>query len=194
MAHIIGIDYSMSSPAICVYDTRHNYFCFENTKSHFIAQTKHTELYSDPYLKGYTLPLVNSPEARYNVLAQWAMKVICQNEANVHIFMEGYSFSSSGLVFNIAENTAILKHKLYMLDLTYTVVPPTTIKKMASGKGTSNKEQMYEAFMKETNLKPDLKERLSPKSKKISSPVSDIVDAFYICKYAFNTVSEEGLI
>jgi len=32
----------------------------------------------------------------------------------------------------------------------------------------------------------DLKSQLSPKSTKISNPVSDIVDSFYICKTGFH--------
>jgi hypothetical protein len=39
---------------------------------------------------------------------------------------------------------------------------------------------MYETFLEETNI--DLQNRLSPKSIKISNPVSDIVDSYYICQ------------
>ena len=42
---------------------------------------------------------------------------------------------------------------------------------------------MYETFVSETKI--DLQEKLSPKSKQIGNPVSDIVDAYYICRTGF---------
>ena len=64
-------------------------------------------------------------------------------------------------------------------------VPPTVIKKFATGKGNSNKEKMYEAFTAEVLTPLDLKERLTPKAKSIKNPVSDIVDSYFICKYGY---------
>ena len=43
---------------------------------------------------------------------------------------------------------------------------------------------MYETFLSETQV--DLQSQLSPKSTKISNPVSDIVDSYYICKTGFH--------
>ena len=41
---------------------------------------------------------------------------------------------------------------------------------------------MYEAFQDELLPPTNLQEILTPKSKKIKSPVSDIVDAYFIAK------------
>ena len=54
------------------------------------------------------------------------------------------------------------------------------MKKFATGKGNSNKDVMFEHFLEETGV--DLMSSLSPKASKVNSPVSDIVDAYYICK------------
>jgi hypothetical protein len=62
-------------------------------------------------------------------------------------------------------------------------IPPTVIKKFATGKGTANKDIMYEAFQAELLTPPNLKESLIPKAKNIISPVSDIVDSYFIAKY-----------
>lgn len=187
---IVGIDYSMSSPAVCLYDNIKP-FSFENVEIHFIAQAKSHELYSDGILKGHSISLHKTQEERYDILATWAMQFI--QSKHDQVFIEGYSFSSTGRVFNIAENTAILKHKLYRLGSMINTVPPTVIKKMATGKGNANKDMMYESFCKETNLKVELKDRLSPNKKSIGSPISDIVDAYYICKYGFNTLLNDDL-
>ena len=87
-------------------------------------------------------------------------------------------------MFNIAENTGILKHYLKKNKFNFETIPPTVIKKHATGKGNANKELMYETFLSESHV--DLQSQLSPKSTKISNPVSDIVDSFYICKTGFH--------
>ena len=98
--------------------------------------------------------------------------------------MENYAYGATGRVFNIAENTGILKKQLREAGFKYTVIPPTVIKKYATGKGNASKDLMYETFLSETQV--DLQSQLSPKSTKISNPVSDIVDSYYICKTGFH--------
>jgi len=46
----------------------------------------------------------------------------------------------------------------------------------------ANKELMYEAFVDELLTPTDLKERLTPKAKKVINPISDIVDSYFIAK------------
>jgi len=82
----------------------------------------------------------------------------------------------------MAKNTGLLKHKMWKNKLKFQTYPPTVIKKFATGKGNSNKDQMYEAFVDELLTPTDLKEQLTPKAKKVTSPISDIVDAYFIAK------------
>ena len=44
---------------------------------------------------------------------------------------------------------------------------------------------MYEAFTAELLTPLDLHQRLKPKSKKLTNPVTDIVDAYYIAKWGW---------
>ena len=71
---------------------------------------------------------------------------------------------------------------MWKQKLTFTNYPPTTIKKFATGKGNANKEQMYEAFVNDLLTPTDLKEQLTPKANKVISPISDIVDSYFIAK------------
>jgi Holliday junction resolvasome RuvABC endonuclease subunit len=96
------------------------------------------------------------------------------------VAIEGYAYGAQGRVFHIAENTGILKYKLYEASIPLEVVTPSHVKKLASGKGNADKTMMYESFLKETGIK--LKDTISPNKKDIGNPVSDIVDAYYICK------------
>ena len=89
---------------------------------------------------------------------------------------------STGLVFNIAENAGLLKHYLWKRKYTYNVVPPTVIKKFATGKGNANKILLQDCFEAETNYY--IKKKLSMTDKQMN-PSSDIIDSYYICKYGF---------
>ena len=60
----------------------------------------------------------------------------------------------------------------------YNLIPPSVIKKFATGKGNANKELMLDAFEKDTGT--NLAQVFDTTSK---SPVSDVADAYFICKY-----------
>ena len=83
-------------------------------------------------------------------------------------------------MFNIAENTGILKYKLYDCGIPVEIMPPTTVKKYATGKGNANKEAMYEAFLEQHKYVLELKDIMGQDT--LDSPVTDIIDAYYICK------------
>lgn len=180
--YIAGIDYSLTSPAVCVAEVVDGEIIFENCKFYFFKQTKSQESFG--VFKAYEYPKYSCEMERYVGLANWAIECIRWYSGRVsEIYLEDYAYAATGRVFNIAENMGILKMKLREEKFKYVTIPPTVIKKHATGKGNANKELMYDTFLSETHV--DLKEELSPKSTKISNPVSDIVDAYYICRTGF---------
>ena len=87
---------------------------------------------------------------RYDSISSWALEKI---QAVDRVALEGYSFGSqSNRLFQIAENAAILKYKCYQNSLPLDIVPPSQIKKFATGKGNANKEAMYESFLKDAGV------------------------------------------
>jgi Holliday junction resolvasome RuvABC endonuclease subunit len=72
-------------------------------------------------------------------------------------------------------------------DLPFETVPPSLVKKFATGRGNAKKEEMYNSFVNETGV--NLHSLLTPDLNSIKSPISDIVDAYYICKYLHNDIS-----
>ena len=62
------------------------------------------------------------------------------------------------------------------------VISPSAIKKFATGKGNANKLLMYEACVEETG--DDLAKLFEFDPYNGQSPVSDIVDSYYIAKYS----------
>ena len=86
---------------------------------------------------------------------------------------------------SVAENSGLLKHKMYRDNQEFISVPPTVIKKFATDKGNANKELMYNAFSEESNVPKDFQKTLRPKSTKLTNPTTDIVDSYWICKYGW---------
>ena len=139
-------------------------------------------MFNEGNLYGENHSSYKSDEDRYDDIANWAMVILLRKNKVNKAFLEGYSYSSTGKVFHIAENTAVLKYLMWDEELDFEIVPPTVIKKFATGKGNANKEKMYEAFCKE-NPSVDLRSQLTPRSSNVISPVSDVVDAYFIAKY-----------
>jgi hypothetical protein len=171
---ITGIDYSMTSPALCTCTSK--VFTFENCKFFFVTSKKKYAQDMAPNIHGVLAPKFSCDEERFDWLGDWAF-----THASGHVFLEGYAFAAKGRVFEIGENTGILKHKLFRHGMGFTTVQPTQLKKFATGKGNAKKEQMYEAFSRETGT--DLMGDFG--TKKIDNPLSDIVDAYFICKFGF---------
>ena len=144
---IAGIDYSMSCPAICVYDSENGKFSFSNTKNYFRSNLQRFEKFDEDNLSAENHGSWKTEEDRYDDIANWAMNIMRPKVEKV--YLEGYSYGSTGRVFHIAENTAILKHLMWENRIEFEIIPPTVIKKFATGKGNANKELMYESFESE---------------------------------------------
>ena len=186
MKKIAGIDYSLTSPAICVYkDENGGHFDFDRCVFHYLSNTEKQRqsaagsglenVRAEPY------PEWQSEEERHEKLATWAYNIV---QGCDEVFLEGYAFATSAQagVRSLAENTGLLKHKMWKNKISFKTYPPTVIKKFATDKGNANKDQMYDAFISELLTPDDLKERLTPKAKKVINPISDIVDSYFIAK------------
>ena len=191
----IGIDYSLSSPGVCV-NTSEEEFRYEDCKFYYLTNTKKYEgtfkekiafgTSAVEYIGTPHRPYSSEPE-RYNNIANWAIDIIKLygdaktgiNRIKPTIQIEDYSFGSTGRVFHIAENLGLLKYKLKIeCGWDYTLLAPSVIKKFATDKGNANKEMMLHAFQGDTGV--NLAELFESSAK---SPISDVVDAYFICKY-----------
>jgi len=186
MMNLAGIDYSLRGPAICIFAGDYNKtFSFQQCMFYFLTNTKkHARMYR-ANIVGDSFDIFMDDSERYDSISDWAMEKILPVD---HVCLEGYAYSSnSNRLFQIAENTGVLKFKIWQKRLPLSITPPSQIKKFATGKGNANKNDMYEAFIKETDV--DLMSLMTPSSKSVSNPISDIVDSYYICKYLYTTLS-----
>ena len=186
---IVGIDYSLNSPAICIADTN---FDFKKCSFHFLTSKKKYVGKITNNIIGYEHKLWTSPIERFANISQWAIDIIHNYKKDTaQVFIEGYSFGSKGqAVFQIAENCGILKYRLLLSPfILYETIVPSVIKKYASGKGNADKQLMYDSFKKETNINlMNLFEQ-----EKLNNPVTDIVDSYYIAKVGYENSDSHNI-
>ena len=165
---IVGIDYSLTSPAISVGFKK---YYFLTNKKKYIGEISEDII-------GYEHREWTDPIERFRNISDFAIDII-KPLSNPKVYIEGYSYGSKGqALFQIAENTGILKYRLQEEKIPYDIVVPSVVKKGATGKGNADKDMMYEFYIKETKI--DLKKLFD--TMKTGNPVSDIVDSYYIAK------------
>ena len=99
---IIGIDYSLTSPAVCV----------NGKKFYFLTSKKKWQVKISENIIGYAHKDWTDPIQRFTYISDFVFDLLFK-ENNPEIFIEGYSFGSKGQgLFQIAENCGILKYRL----------------------------------------------------------------------------------
>ena len=169
-----GIDYAISTPAICISENNELFWYF------FTDVKKQVGPYSNNIFGiHYSQSFFEKDLERFDWLSEQVIQLLKKQSVS-QVQLEGYSMNSkSSRIFQIGENTGILKKKLKDNFFPFYVIAPTSIKKFATGKGNSNKEEMVSAFVNEINF--DIFETLSQNT--IKKPLEDIVDSYFILKY-----------
>ena len=184
---IVGIDYSLNSPAICIAGDD---FDFDKCSFHFLTSKKKHIGKFGKNIFGYEIKDYKTPIERFTNISTWALDIIHKHKTDTaKVFIEGYSFGSEGqAVFQIAENCGILKYRLQMSpSILYDTIVPSVVKKHASGKGNADKQLMYDSFKEHT--KQDLLKMFD--MGKLNNPVTDIVDSYYIAKVGYENSKSE---
>lgn len=183
-----GIDLSLTSPAICV-NLNEEEFSFDTCQLDYLTDVE-KRIVSTDNINGSIFPPYGNQYERYENISRWIVNILQYYDVK-KVFLEDYSFGSTGRVFHIAENTGVLKYLLWRNNIDFVTIPPTVIKKIATGKGNANKELMEQAFINETNVNLKNILNLSPKQ---WNPSSDLIDSFYICKLGFYDYLKENSI
>lgn len=175
-----GLDWSMSCPCICIYDTKKE-FKFENCTFYYYINKKKYDT-SIKNMHGFKIPLTEGNQERFDDISQWGIDIMTKNHVD-EACLEGYSMGSKGMIFDIAENIGLLKYKMWKAGIPFITPSPTSVKKEFSGKGNSNKQLMYEALQKK-GLDLDLETLLQCAAS--NSPLADITDSFALVDYLLN--------
>jgi len=173
---VIGIDYSMTSPAVTLIDGD-RIICWFLTS---VKKNQITQTFGVFTCVGDIYPDFLCQEQRYDLISDWAVSK-CRVDPDA-LIIEDYAMGAKGKVFHIGENCGLLKHKLWKEKLRFDVIAPTALKKFAAGKGNADKCMMHSAFIEHTGI--DLMKSMDKETKDCGSPVSDIVDSYFLAKYA----------
>ena len=183
MLHI-GIDFSISSPCVCFWNTKQQHL-FENCEFFFLHSKRSITKINFPsniYYSESSESKDNSVRFAENAtLLTSEIKKRLDNVKKYVIMLEGYSMGAKGRLFDIGEATGIFKLFLSQENIKPLVIAPTQIKKLATGKGNANKFQMLEKFMEiNTSLHNSEWIDVLTTEKHIQPPLTDLVDSFFI--------------
>lgn len=171
---LVGIDFSISSPAFCVYkdgkytwgsatrSDRTRESLIKNSKKPYSTLDGHDSFFMDYILKK-DLPSDYSERERAKidyfldvVLTVWnrIRNIIEESgDKDIKVAIEGLSFSSNGnALIDISMATALLRERIcrYIGSENFYVFSPTSIKKFAL-KGNSKKDELYEHLSNREN-------------------------------------------
>ena len=204
----IGIDFSLTSPAICVYkNNEYLFISFFNDggknwkKSKSKSYKYHNELSDIIEIIPYTRKIDDS-NYRNEQKTKMADALMIVNliidklktiiDDDVIIGLEGFSYGSiSSSTLDLAMYNSFLRMKLieFFGSDVLNIISPTEGKKMLFGKGNAKKEDMIQAFI-DNRLEDDvlMKNTLWKYCKEKSidfkqpKPIDDLVDAYGILK------------
>ncbi len=204
----IGIDFSLTSPAICIYKNDEYHFIsffndggkdwrksksktyrYHNELCDIIEVIPYTRYIDDSNYRNEQKTKMSDALMIVNLIID-KLKVIIDDE--VIIGLEGFSYGSiSSSTLDLAMYNSFLRMKLienFGSDV-LNIVSPTEGKKMLFGKGNAKKDDMIQAFI-DNRLKDDilLKNVFWQYCKendidfKQPKPIDDLVDAYGILK------------
>ena len=198
---VIGLDISLTSPGICVFDNSTNEYTlyYSRQRRRDPVQVQWDGIYNEKHVVLRFLEMrqysrQREERKRHTIeTPRWAVyndksNIICQvlgqyPSAESELYIEGYSFMSQGgsAPTKLYEFGGVLRTKLYELGYSIIEVPPTRIKSLFTGSGRSKKRDMYNKWIS-LGL-PNLYDLFSfPKvPKHVPKPIEDIVDAFALC-------------
>lgn len=180
MAIIAGIDYSMNSPAIAVWNSN-DPMDFAHVRFYNFSKTKRLEgMHGVGNVSIMIQREHETNEPRFRAIAAWS-KAVLSMEGVTDAALEGYAMNSknSNNLCQTAENCGLLKQQLYTLGIDFEVYAPNEVKMAFSGKGNADKDLMIETFT--SFMKHDLVKSMDITAK-AKKPVDDIADSYAILR------------
>lgn len=170
---IVGVDWSMCAPGFVIGRAGDT---FQECRTWVVApQKKYEGRLFGGRITGLPTPHYSCQQERFEKLTDTFMTIIMKEKPE-HVCMEGYSYGSKGVIFDIAENGGLLKYKLWKAGIPFTLPTPSQLKKFFTGKGNAKKEHMVQAFATRTGV--DLPAIFDYNKKDMGSPVADVADAY----------------
>lgn len=204
---IIGIDFSINSTAVTIYDGKEfRYYSFipnyRPTLKGFLTHTKIDDIVEiHSYLKNgntkdpivdQSIKLMNADRLSNRIIEVLSDKI----KDNPRFFIEGFSFASKGNSFIdlITFNTFMKAKIIQKWGDCITIISPKSLKKYYTGNGNSGKFEMLKSYFLKVNDKLSL--RLNElglnrdEEFNIPKPIDDLIDSISLCEWGLSQKDE----
>lgn len=150
---IAGIDYSLNSPAVCVYNGNKEQPQIHECNFYYLTKVKKYVGTFDDRFHGTEYPVYDHPVSRYTTIALWVVECLRRNRSTLYdhpvVKIEDYGFNANGRITDLAEHMGILKKTLYDMNISYSKVSVSSVKKTLTGKGNADKNTISELYKRE---------------------------------------------
>ena len=147
----IGVDLSITSPGVSCLNPDGTIRWMK-----FFASKPKWEGWIDSKIMGIPYPIYGSDQERFHKIGSSIISLIEEEISNgnsAEVALEGYSYgSTASRLFQIAENGGHFKYLMWSKNIPFEIVAPTTVKKLATGKGNSQKQLVYDAFVEKYQI------------------------------------------
>jgi len=188
---VVGLDLSINSTGICVYDTDTRQSVYYIVGSKFTKKAlnyQHSRLILIPYEKTTVDSKMEYSQKEdlktyniYNIVTE--IKHVLQTYDVDAVAIEGISFGSTGsaALIDLSGLNYMVRQMIIELGIpAMYIVSPTQNKKFASGNGSAEKDVMISAWNKMDKTMADVADYVK---------VDDIADAYFLARYAESLLS-----
>lgn len=201
-----GLDISVNSTALCIYNNKYNFFNYTNKNSKWLKKTSTIINYrfinfKYKTLKNFSETLIQKIKD-YDILSDLIIKDLLLFDDKITLWIEGYNYglTRTDSIIDICELSSIIKMKIInnIEDININIIPPKSLKTKTcklvynnqknnndvSG-GNFDKIDMFHSLL-DSNITNDLKIFLNQnidvlsKMKKIPKPFDDLIDANFL--------------
>lgn len=173
-----GIDFSLNSSGICLYDTVKQTYTYLNLYRNYSKKTITT--LTSLNVKMILNTSVFDTKTEMNKIQDGLVTIEQIFQLIKHcdyIGIEGLSFGSKGhRLAEISGYQYLLRAKIFQNNIPFEVYPPKTIKKFA-GNGNFKKEDLFNVFLNTNN---SLAQNIKDNKINLIKPLDDLIDAYFI--------------
>lgn len=180
---IMGIDPSINSTGLCINkDNKYIYIIVVGKMTKKMREFEHNNIHIKCYNKLETNKLEYS-EKEY--IKATNIRGICDIIEDVikqydvtHVNMEGISYGSVGsaALADLAGLNFAIRYVLSKNNISFSIIPPTGLKKFAVANGSADKDLMTYAWL---TMEPEMKDIQNIK-------IDDLADAYFLARYENN--------
>lgn len=180
----IGIDPSINSTGVCIWDedkNKHKYYLIPSKMTKKMKEFDNKYIKLIPYekrdtkLKDYS----DKENAKFNNLYDICLIIkgilTPYKNKNLFVYMEGVSYGSTGsaALVDLSFLNAAIRYQLKILDIPFTIVSPTSLKKFACANGQAEKDIIIDAWKRMDNNIKDI----------TSIKIDDLADSYFLAHY-----------